>query len=194
MYKYRRSACRAATRHDDDDDRRAPVSTFFIVSLIAIIIVALHRATVAGPSRSHGSFLSPTFACLLSLHRQRSRARLIAISAIICPSSSSLAPPTRRFHGEPPRTMRKEEAHHFVLHTRSTTRDRRSRASVVHAARNWEPPSPELSRGAPRLVDSAERRTSPTVCEKARARFPRYPSRVSASRRPLRPARTSGKK
>lgn len=41
-------------------------------------------------------------------------------------------------------------------------------------------PSPELSRGAP-LVDSAERRTSPTVCEKARARFPRYSSCVSAS-------------
>lgn len=32
MYRYRRSACRAVTRHDDDDDRRAPVSTFFIVS------------------------------------------------------------------------------------------------------------------------------------------------------------------
>lgn len=48
--------------------------------------------------------------------------------------------------------------------------------------------SPELSRGDDPLVDSAEPRTSPTVCEKARARFPRYPPRVSASCCPLRPA------
>lgn len=71
-----------------------------------------------------------------------------------------------------------KEAHHLLLHTR-LSRNRlpsecRSRGKKLGV------PSSELSRGAP-LVDSAERRTSPTVCEKARARFPRYSPRVSAS-------------
>lgn len=185
MCRYRRSACRAATRHDDDDDRRAPVSTFFIVSLL--------------PSSSSSSPSSPLFV----MQRLRDRCDLIDFSsrlrspvfyrftadarAFDSPSSTHhlLRDVSRRTADQ------RREAHHLSLHTR-LSRDRlpsecRSRGKKFGIS------SPELSRGDP-LVDSAERRTSPTVCEKARARFPRYPPRVCASC-PLRPAwKTSGKR
>lgn len=96
-------------------------------------------------------------------------------------------PPTyETFHGEPP-TMRRE-AHHLSLHTRLS----RGRLPSECRSHGKKLGVPELSRGAP-LVDSAERRTSSTVCEKARARFPRYPPRISASC-PLRSVWTSGNK
>lgn len=98
----------------------------------------------------------------------------------------SVRPTYETFHvGEPPTGEKKRTIYRSIHdprghHPPSECRSRGKKFGV---------PSPELSRGDLPLVDSAERRTSPTVCEKARARFPRYhPPRVSASCCPLRPA------
>lgn len=167
MYRYRRSACRAATRHDDDDDRRAPVSTFFIVLLSPSSPLFVVRR-----SRNHRDLID-LFSHLRSPVFYRFTANARALNSP--PSSSThllitFARPTyETFHGEPP-IMRKEA--HLLLHTR-LSRGRLPKECRSHGRKLGVP---ELSRGAP-LVDSAERRTSSTVCEKARARFPRSSSR-----------------
>lgn len=133
MCRCRRSACRAATRHDDDDDRRAPVSMFVIVSsssssslsslpfhmigrpICGIAAISIFPFTYARLSSSTSIIiLPPTLA--RSIHH-------------CCHHPLRPPPSTRRFTNRRPlekgRTIRSVYA-----------RDRLPRrASVVHAAR-----------------------------------------------------------
>lgn len=137
MYRYRRSACRAVTRHDDDDDRRAPVSTFFIVSSPSPSPLFVVRR-----SRGHHDLIdlsshlrSPVF--FYVRFTANARALNSPPSSSSCTHHpSSLDPPMRRFTP----TMRKKRIFYCSIHDSQGTD---SRASVVHVARKLGVPSPE---------------------------------------------------
>lgn len=129
MCRYRRSACRAATRHDDDDDRRAPVSMFVIVSSSSpsslsslplhigrprgITTISIFPFTYARLSSSTSIILPPTLA--RSIHH-------------CCHHLLRPLPSTRRFTNRRPLEKGRTICSMYA-------RNRLFRASVVHAAR-----------------------------------------------------------
>lgn len=185
MCRCRRSACRAATRHDDDDDRRAPVSTFVIVSSPSFSLSS-SSSPLRIIGRPHGitaissifPFTYARLSCLL-LHPPFYHQRLRAQFHHCCHHLFYSPPSTRRFMNR--RLLEKERTIRSVY-----ARVRHPRVSVVYAARMES--SKRFSCGlrhtaSSDIIDIIDGMRESIA--RARARFPRCSLRVFASGGPF---------